>query len=161
MIEFAAVKKLMESQELLKILELVKEKKLSPDEALQRVKHLPFEDLDFAKVDHHRALRQGFAEVVFAKGKTVGQVAEIVKAMLRKKDSRHNVLITRADAKVFAAVKRISKGAEFHPLSGVITNHHRTKWSEDWKGNHRRGVGRNERHSRRGRGIAHGADHGK
>ena len=120
MIEFATVKKLMESQELLKILELVKEKKLSPDEALQRVKHLPFEDLDFAKVDHHRALRQGFAEVVLAKGKTPGQVAEIVKAMLRKKDSRHNVLITRADAKVFAAVKRISKGAKFHPLSGVI-----------------------------------------
>src|SRR5256885_13899802 len=111
----------MESQELLKILELVKEKKLSPDEALQRVKHLPFEDLDFAKVDHHRALRQGFAEVVFAKGKTVGQVAEIAKAMLRKKDSRHNVLITRADVKVFAAVKRVSKSAKFHPLSGVIT----------------------------------------
>jgi len=120
-IEFATVKKLMESQELLKILELVKEKKLSPDEALQRVKHLPFEDLDFAKVDHHRALRQGFAEVVFAKGKTPSQVAEIVKAMLRKKDSRHNVLITRADAKVFATVKRISKGARLHPLSGVIT----------------------------------------
>src|SRR5438105_15363988 len=111
----------MESQELLKILELVKEKKLSPDEALQRVKHLPFEDLDFAKVDHHRALRQGFAEVVFAKGKTPGQIAEIVKAMLRKKDSRHNVLITRADAKVVAAVKRVSKSAKFHPLSGVIT----------------------------------------
>src|SRR5256885_1704221 len=111
----------MESQELLKILELVKEKKLSPDEALQRVRHLPFEDLDFAKVDHHRALRQELAEVVFAKGKTVGQVAEIVKAMLRKKDSRHNVLITRADAKCFATVKRISKSAKFHPLSGVIT----------------------------------------
>src|SRR5256885_10181233 len=111
----------MESQELLKILELVKEKKLSPDEALQRVRHLPFEDLDFAKVDHHRALRQGFAEVGFAKGKTVGQVAEIVKARLRKKDSRHNVLIPRADAKCFATVKRISTSAKLHPLPVVIT----------------------------------------
>jgi len=120
-IEFATARELMESQELLKILELVKGKKLSPSEALRRVKHLPFEDLDFAKVDHHRALRQGFAEVVFAKGKTPGQVAEIVKAMLRKKGSRHNVLITRADEKVLAAVKRISRDAKFHPLSGVIT----------------------------------------
>jgi NCAIR mutase (PurE)-related protein len=120
-IEFAAAKELMESRELLNILERVKEKKLSPEEALQRVKHLPFEDLDFAKVDHHRVLRQGFAEVVFAKGKTPGQVAEIAGAMLRKKDTRHNVLITRADAKVFATVKRIAKSAKFHPLSGVIT----------------------------------------
>src|SRR5258708_32115417 len=109
----------MDTREFLKLLEEVKAAKLTPEQALLRVKHLPFEDLDFAKVDHHRALRQGFAEVVFAKGKTVGQVAEIVKAMLRKKDSRHNVLITRADAKVFAAAKRVSKDAEFHPLSGV------------------------------------------
>src|SRR5438445_6860161 len=111
----------MNQTELLRILESVEAGKLSPGTAVERLKHLPFEDLGFAKVDHHRALRQGFAEVVFAKGKTPGQIAEIVKAMLRKKDSRHNVLITRADAKVFAAVKRVSKSAKFHPLSGVIT----------------------------------------
>src|SRR3989442_15647033 len=111
----------MNQTELLRILESVEAGKLSPGTAVERLKHLPFEDLDFAKVDHHRALRQGFSEVVFAKGKTPGQIAEIVKAMLRKKDSRHNVLITRADAKVVAAVKRVSKSAKFHPLSGVIT----------------------------------------
>ena len=110
----------METRELLKILESVKGKKLSPEKALQRVKHLPFEDLDFAKVDHHRALRQGFAEVVFAKGKTPKQVAEIVRAMLRKNGSRHNILVTRADGKTFATVKRIAKAAKFHPISGVI-----------------------------------------
>src|SRR5262250_96436 len=121
MIEFATAKKIMETRELLKILELVKEKKLSTEQALDQVKHLPFEDLDFAKVDHHRALRQGFAEVVFAKGKTPHQVREIVRAMLRKKDSKHNVLVTRADAKSFAAVKGLNKAAKFHPLSGVIT----------------------------------------
>lgn len=109
----------METRELLKILELVKGRKLSPEQALRQVKHLPFEDLDFAKVDHHRALRQGFAEVVFAKGKTAQQVREIVRAML-KKDSRHNVLVTRADRKTFAAVKSANKAAKFHPLSGVI-----------------------------------------
>src|SRR5215467_11382120 len=107
----------METRELLNILELVKEKKLSPEQALQRVKHLPFEDLDFAKVDHHRALRQGFTEVVFAKGKTPEQVRRIVQAMLQKKGSSHNVLVTRADVKTFAAVRRLSKNAKFHPLS--------------------------------------------
>src|SRR5215470_20301993 len=110
----------MDTRELLKILEDVNAKKLSPGEALKRVKHLPFEDLDFAKVDHHRALRQGFTEVVFAKGKTPEQVRDIARAMLSKKGSKHNVLITRADAKTFAAVKRLSKDAKFHPLSGVI-----------------------------------------
>jgi len=111
----------MEAHELLKILELVKGKKLSPEEALRRIKHLPFEDLDFAKVDHHRALRQGFAEVVFAKGKTPAQVAEIVRAMLKKDGSRHNILVTRADTKIFSVVKRSAKNANFHPVSGVIT----------------------------------------
>jgi NCAIR mutase (PurE)-related protein len=111
----------MNQQELLKILELVKLGAFSPEKAAERLKHLPFEDLGFAKVDHHRALRQGFAEVVFGKGKTPGQVAEIVRAMLRQKDSRQNVLITRADAKILAAVKRVSRAAKFHTSSGVIT----------------------------------------
>jgi hypothetical protein len=82
---------------------------------------MPFEDIGFAKVDHHRALRQGFAEVVFGKGKTPKQVAEIVRAMVEKKASRQNVLVTRADEKMFAAVKRISRAAKFHALSKVIT----------------------------------------
>jgi pyridinium-3,5-biscarboxylic acid mononucleotide synthase len=111
----------MNREELLKILRSVENGKLPPADAAERLKHLPFEDLGFAKVDHHRSLRQGFAEVVFAKGKTPGQIAEIVRAMLAKKDSRHNILVTRADAKVFAAVKRIGKSAKFHAHSGVIT----------------------------------------
>jgi len=111
----------MNSEEVRKLLELVRARKLAPAVAMERLKHLPFEDIGFAKVDHHRALRQGFAEVVFGKGKTVRQVAEIVRAMVEKKSSRQNVLVTRADAKMFAAVKRVSRAAKFHSLSGVIT----------------------------------------
>jgi NCAIR mutase (PurE)-related protein len=111
----------MNSEEVRKLLELVGARKLAPAAAMERLKHLPFEDIGFAKVDHHRALRQGFAEVVFGKGKTVRQVAEIVRAMVEKKSSRQNVLVTRADAKMFAAVKRVSRAAKFHSLSGVIT----------------------------------------
>ena len=91
-----------------------------PEAVFERLKHLPFEDIGFAKVDHHRAIRQGYAEVVFGKGKTPAQVAEIVRVMVRHKASSHNVLVTRADTKMFAAVKRVSGKAKFHALSGVI-----------------------------------------
>ncbi|HEY2119698.1 MAG TPA: nickel pincer cofactor biosynthesis protein LarB [Candidatus Acidoferrum sp.] len=111
----------MRAEEVLNLLKAVESGKLSSKAAMERIKHLPFEDIGFAKVDHHRSIRQGFAEVIFGKGKTPEQVAEIVRAMLRHKDSQHNVLITRADKKIFAAVKRVSKAAKFHPLSGVIT----------------------------------------
>jgi pyridinium-3,5-biscarboxylic acid mononucleotide synthase len=115
----------MNEQDLRELLDLVRLGALPPERAVARLKHLPFEDLGFAKVDHHRALRQGYAEVVFGKGKTPGQVAEIVKSMLRHKTSRQNILITRADAKMFAAVRRVNGGvkrlSKFHPLSGVIT----------------------------------------
>jgi NCAIR mutase (PurE)-related protein len=110
----------MTEKNLRELLEAVRAGKVSSERALERLKHLPFEDLGFAKVDHHRALRQGYAEVIFGKGKTPAQVAEIVRAMLRQKVSRQNILITRADAKIFAAVRRVSRGAKFHASSGVI-----------------------------------------
>src|SRR5579863_884853 len=110
----------MNADEILQLLKAVDGKKLSPQSALENLKHLPFEDIGFAKVDHHRALRQGYAEVIFGKGKTPDQVAKIVRAMLSKKDSSHNILITRADKKIFSAVKRVGRAAVFHPLSGVI-----------------------------------------
>jgi NCAIR mutase (PurE)-related protein len=114
----------MNQLELLKLLDSVKAGELVPAKAIERLKHMPFEDLGFAKVDHHRALRQGFAEVVFGKGKTPQQVAEIVKSMLRRKDSRQNILVTRADTKILAAVKKAggkaARAAKFHPLSGAI-----------------------------------------
>jgi pyridinium-3,5-biscarboxylic acid mononucleotide synthase len=111
----------MTESEIRRLLESVSLGKLGVSEAVAKLKHLPFEDIDFAKVDHHRTLRQGYAEVVFGKGKTPAQVAEIVRTMARHKDSRHNILVTRADAKTYAAVKRVQRGAKFHELSGVIT----------------------------------------
>jgi NCAIR mutase (PurE)-related protein len=110
----------MNEPELVQLMRAVRSGRLSSEAAVERLKNLPFEDLGFAKVDHHRALRQGFAEVIFGKGKTPAQVAEIAKSMLRR-DTRQNILITRADRKIFAAVKRLSRNAKFHELSGVIT----------------------------------------
>jgi NCAIR mutase (PurE)-related protein len=111
----------MNANELRGLLKAVQSGQVSPDAAVERLRHLPFEDLGFAKVDHHRALRQGFAEVVFGKGKTPAQVAEIVRAMLRRKGSKQNILVTRADAKMFAAVRKLSRAAKYHATSGVVT----------------------------------------
>jgi len=111
----------MRSEEILKLLKSVEQGKLSSDAAIERLRHLPFEDIGFAKVDHHRALRQGYAEVIFGKGKTPSQVAEIVRTMLRQQGSQQNILVTRADAKTYSAVKRTNRRAKFHSLSGVIT----------------------------------------
>ncbi len=113
----------MTERDLEKILRDVQRGETTIERALDRLRHLPFEDLGFVKIDHHRALRQGFPEVIFARGKTPRQVAEIVRGMLRAKSS-HNILITRADAKIFAAVKRAARTArnlQFHELSGAIT----------------------------------------
>jgi hypothetical protein len=81
------------------------------------MRHMPFEDLGFAKIDHHRALRHGIPEVVFAKGKTAEQVVAIAGKLL---DNSRNVLITRADRECAAAVTAALAGAEYAPLSGAI-----------------------------------------
>jgi NCAIR mutase (PurE)-related protein len=107
--------------DLTKLLSEVRAGKLGVEQAVARLKHLPFEDLGFAKIDHHRSLRQGFAEVVFASGKTPAQVATIVRALLRPSKARQSVLVTRANRAVFTAVKRIARSAKFWPLSGAIT----------------------------------------
>src|SRR5215471_21672243 len=82
---------------------------LTPDDAVDRLRHLPFEDLGFAKVDHHRALRAGMPEVILGEGKTATQVAGIFARLARHGG---NVLATRASDKQFAAVKKKIRGAE-------------------------------------------------
>ena len=91
----------MNSQALRKLFEEVRKKRLSPDEAVERLRHLPFEDLGFAKLDHHRALRQGMPEVIFAQGKTPSQVADIFRRLAAHGG---NVLATRATEEQYAAV---------------------------------------------------------
>jgi pyridinium-3,5-biscarboxylic acid mononucleotide synthase len=118
----------MNEADIRNFVEALRAGKVGAEEAIERLRRLPFEDIGFAKIDHHRALRQGYPEVVFARGKTPKQVAEIVRGMLGGSAS-HNILITRANKEMFAAVKRVAgpsgkkRGArpEFHELSGAIT----------------------------------------
>jgi NCAIR mutase (PurE)-related protein len=89
----------------------------SVDDALERMRHLPFEDLGYAKLDHHRALRHGLTEVIFGKGKTPGQVVGIAERLLAKSS---NLLITRTDEQVAARIRETCPEAEFFCLSGAI-----------------------------------------
>ena len=74
----------MNQKQLRELLEAVKDGTSSPGEALEQLEHMPFEDLGFAKVDHHRALRHGMPEVVLARGKTTEEVREISRRLLER-----------------------------------------------------------------------------
>jgi NCAIR mutase (PurE)-related protein len=111
----------MNSEALRRLFDEVKKKRLSPDDAVERLRHLPFEDLGFAKVDHHRALRQGMPEVIFAPGKTPQQVADIFRRLAAHGG---NVLATRATEEQYAAVAAVLADnvdlAEYRPLARAI-----------------------------------------
>jgi len=100
-----------------KLFEQVRHGNLSPDGAVDRLRHLPFEDLGFAKLDHHRALRAGMPEVILAENKTPAQVAQIFSRLARHGG---NVLATRASKEQYAAVKKKIKAAEYRELARAI-----------------------------------------
>ena len=107
----------LNSESIRRLLEQVRKGKLSPDDAVKKLRHLPFEDLGFAKVDHHRHLRVGMPEVIFSPGKTPPQVAEIFKRLAQHAP---NILATRASREQFLAVKKNVRGAKFDPTARAI-----------------------------------------
>jgi NCAIR mutase (PurE)-related protein len=107
----------MDTKHLRALLEDVRDGETAVDAALEQLRHLPFEDLGFAKVDHHRAMRHGMPEVIFGQGKTVAQVEAIAKALLARSG---NLLLTRASAEMAAALQGIAPEAEYFPLSGIV-----------------------------------------
>ena len=102
----------MDQEQLRALFEQVRAGAMDIDAAMVRMRHMPFEDLGFAKIDHHRALRHGIPEVVFAKGKTADQVVAIAGKLL---ENARNVLITRADTECAAAVTAALAGAASMP----------------------------------------------
>lgn len=107
----------MQQDNIEELLRGVKEGKVSVDTAMQQLRHLPFEDLGYARVDHHRNLRNGFAEVIYCAGKTVDQVKGIASSLLR---NGSNLLATRAGEDIFQAIKTIHSGAVYHPLARLV-----------------------------------------
>jgi len=107
----------MDQKQLRELLLAVKDGTSSPDEALEQLEHMPFEDLGFAKVDHHRALRHGMPEVVLARGKTTEEVREISRSLLERSP---NLLVTRANEEMAAEIKQLDEKTEYFPRSEAI-----------------------------------------
>lgn len=108
----------MNQKALLEILEQVKRGEINPEAALREFKKLPFSDLGFAKVDHHRELRKGFPEVIFCANKTPEQVAAISRKLAEQ--TTGNILATRAGEEVYRQVAEVLPEAEYHRLARVI-----------------------------------------
>jgi hypothetical protein len=100
------------------ILQALRDGTTTIDAVLERLRLMPYEDLGFARVDHHRALRRGFPEVIFGEGKSAGQITEIMKAMLTQ---GANVLVTRVDADKAKTVKKEIKDAVYHDVARTLT----------------------------------------
>jgi len=105
-------------QDLLKgLLEQVRDGAVDVDQALERLRHMPFETLGYATIDHHRAIRVGMPEVVFGKGKTVEQTVNIASRLLERAS---NVLVTRTSRDVFESLRTRFAEAEYFPRSGAL-----------------------------------------
>jgi NCAIR mutase (PurE)-related protein len=108
----------MTIKELEKLLKEVKSGKKSVNEAIDSLKYFPYKDIGFARIDHHRELRTGYPEIVYCAGKTVVQVKEIFRAMSERES---NIFGTRADEKMFKAVKSILPEARFYKEARIIS----------------------------------------
>lgn len=107
----------MHQDKIRSLLQMVQGNHLSIDEAFSQLKNLPFEDLGFAMVDHHRQLRTGCPETIFSEGKTVEQIVGIVQNMLEK---NINIMATRAEPEVYKALKQLGRPIEYHETARIV-----------------------------------------
>lgn len=108
----------MDRDTILRLLHDYREGSVSEQEILKRITNLPYEDIGYARVDHHRSLRWGFPEVIFCQGKTPAQVAGIAERIV---ENNANLLATRADPPVYDAVKKVFPGAEYNEAGRTIS----------------------------------------
>ena len=108
----------MDIRKLEDLLRRVKTGKTPIDKAIAQLKSLPFEDLGYARIDHHRSLRKGFPEVIWGEGKSSNQIVSIMKEMKRK---GQNVLITRLDEKKAKDIQKVFPKCRYYALSKVLT----------------------------------------
>ena len=119
----------MYEQKIRKIMQGVMNKKIDIDDAIKKMKFMPFEDLGFAKIDHHRALRKGFPEIVFCQNKTKEQVVEIIKKLTSRNTK---VIATRASDEIFYELKKYLKNVKYNKISKtlIITKKSKTKYKK-------------------------------
>jgi len=107
----------MDGDSLKKLLENVKEGCVSVEEAFGELKRLPFEDLGFAKVDHHRNIRNGYPEVIFCQGKTVEQIKSIAQKLMER---NNNILATRAGKEVYKGILEVTSDAVYYDAARIV-----------------------------------------
>ncbi len=107
----------MDQNKLKKLLEEYKEDRVSLNAVLARLKDFPYEDLGYAKVDHHRALRKGFPEVVYCPGKTIEQIKGIYTSLSKRNE---NILLTRATEKIYIELKKVDENLQFCSQARII-----------------------------------------
>ncbi len=101
-----------------KLLEDLHQQKITPQNAIKKLKTLPYENLDFAKIDHHRGLRNGMPEVIYCRGKTVAQIKKIIQAMTR---SGQPVLATKLSRDDFRKLKpSLPKNAKYNEAAQIL-----------------------------------------
>ena len=100
-----------------KMLEAYKEGKISIKTVLEKIEKMPYEDLGFAKIDNHRIIRKGFPETVYCKGKTISQILKILRSM---SNDYQNILATKANKRVYNAVKKDFSNAEYNEEAKTI-----------------------------------------
>ncbi|MGI8553060.1 MAG: nickel pincer cofactor biosynthesis protein LarB [Dehalococcoidia bacterium] len=108
----------MDEQRLRSLLDAVRDGRLSPEGAVVALRDLPYENLGFARVDHHRALREGFPEVILGTGKTPDQIGQIAERILTQSD---RLLVTRATPEAFAAVQARVPDAQYQEIARAVT----------------------------------------
>lgn len=107
----------MYKKKLKKILEKVKNQEIEVDEAAESLKDLPYKDLGFARIDHHRSIRNGYPEVIYCEGKSLDEIEGIVEEMLRNES---NILASRANEEIYQRVKKMAPEAEYYERSRMI-----------------------------------------
>jgi NCAIR mutase (PurE)-related protein len=108
----------MNRKEIEELLNNVKDGHTSVDDAIEALKQLPYTDLGFARIDHHREMRTGYPEIIYCAGKTVEQVREIFRVMSQREN---NVVGTRASVEMYEAVKSITEDAVYYPVARIIS----------------------------------------
>lgn len=108
----------MNQQEIKELLEQVKQGEVTVEEATQSIKKLPFEDIGYAKVDHHRHIRNGYPEVIYCENKATEHIYGIMETMVQRGT---NILATRASEEVYEAVKELAPHMEYNALARIIT----------------------------------------
>lgn len=108
----------MDERKIRALLRAIKKGKINIDEAVQHLRTLPFEGIDFAHIDHHRHLRQGFPEVIFGEGKSAEQIVKIIEKMAKHGD---NILATRISPEKASYIKKTFSKVKYYPTSRVLT----------------------------------------